>query len=194
MARPILLFDLGGVLVDLADPVTAIGLDMTSEEFWAMWLSSPLVHEFETGKLTASEFVARLGAQLGFADATEFDQALRRWHLPMFNGAEEALRELTESYTVALLSNTNEIHWDHVASRSDVFAKFDHLFLSYVTGNLKPDPAAFLEVVAHFDCAPADVFFFDDNAGNVAAARREGLQATQVSGWTAVAEAVARVL
>ena len=194
MQRPILLFDLGGVLVDLADPVTSIGLDMTSEEFWAMWLSSPLVHQFETGLLTTEDFVARLGAQLGFADATEFDRALRRWHLPMFDGAEEALRELTDDYTVALLSNTNEVHWDHVVSRSDVFAQFDQLFLSYVTGNLKPDPVAFQEVVAHFDCAPADVFFFDDNAGNVAAARREGLQATQVSGWTAVAEAVAKVL
>jgi putative hydrolase of the HAD superfamily len=194
MQRSVLLFDLGGVLVDLADPVSSIGLNMTSEEFWALWLSSPLVHQFETGKLTTDEFVARFGAELGFADALEFDRALRRWHLPMFHGAAEALGELTKDYTVALLSNTNEIHWQQVASQTNVFAKFDHLFLSYATGNLKPEPAAFHDVVAHFDCAPADVFFFDDNAANVAAARQEGLQAIQVSGWDSVAKAVAKVL
>lgn len=194
MTQPVLLFDLGGVLVDLADPVASIGLDMTSEEFWAMWLSSPLVHQFETGKLTAERFAQELGAQLGFAAAAEFDRALRRWHLPMFAGAEEALQVLTQKHTVALLSNTNEIHWEQIASQTDAFANFDHLFLSYTTGNLKPHAPAFRDVVTHFDCLPADIYFFDDNAGNVAAAKREGLRATQVSGWDAAAEAVARIL
>jgi putative hydrolase of the HAD superfamily len=190
MRQQILLFDLGGVLVDLADPVSSIGLDMTSEEFWTLWLGSPLVRGFETGRLTAREFVAQFGAQLGFSDAAEFDRALRRWHLPMFGGAEASLRQLTTSHTVALLSNTNEIHWQHVVSQTDVFDAFDQLFLSYVTGHAKPDPASFQDVLAHFDCAPSDVIFFDDNAGNVAAARNEGLAAVQVSGWSAAAEAV----
>jgi hypothetical protein len=36
----ILLFDLGGVLADLGDPVTTIGLDLEPDEFWAIWLGS----------------------------------------------------------------------------------------------------------------------------------------------------------
>jgi len=193
MRQPILLFDLGGVLVDLADPVTSIGLDMTPDEFWAMWLSSPLVHKFETGRLSAGAFVEQFGAELGFDDAVQFDRALRRWHLPLFDGAENALRELTSEHAVALLSNTNEIHWQHVDAQTDVFASFDKLFLSFVTGNAKPSPAAFRDVIAHFDCEPADIVFFDDNAGNVAAARDVGLRAVHVSGWTAVAGEVAKV-
>lgn len=193
MRQPILLFDLGGVLVDLADPVASIGLDMTPDEFWTTWLSSPLVHAFETGQLSAREFVEQFGARLGFDDAARFDRALRRWHLPLFAGAENGLRELTSAHTVALLSNTNEIHWQHVDAQTDVFDSFDKLFLSFVTGNAKPSPAAFRDVVVHFDCAPADVVFFDDNAGNVAAARNEGLRAVNVSGWDAVAQAVAKV-
>lgn len=194
MKDQIILFDLGGVLVDLADPVTSIGLAMTPDDFWSLWLSSPLVQQFEKGQLPVARFVAQFGAELGFNDAEEFDHALRRWHLPMFAGAEQALQFLTESSTVALLSNTNEIHWQHVESQTDVFTRFSKVFLSYETGNAKPSPAAFRDVVQHFDCAPADIVFFDDNAGNVAAAKAEGLRAVQVQGWSNVEQEVAKVL
>ncbi len=194
MQQQIILFDLGGVLVDLADPVSSIGLSMSSEEFWRMWLSSPLVQQFETGRLTASEFVSQFGADLGFRDADEFDRALRSWHLPMFAGAEKALQDLTGSNTIALLSNTNEIHWQHVESQTDVFADFAKLFLSYETGNAKPHPSAFHDVVEHFDCEPNDVIFFDDNVGNVAAAKAEGLRAVRVQGWSEVEREIGRIL
>ena len=194
MKDPILLFDLGGVLVDLANPVDAIGLELTDDEFWSTWLTSPLVQGFETGRLSASDFVRKLGAEFGFNDADEFDRALRRWRLPMFAGAEDKLRLLTQSHTVALLSNTNEIHWQHVESQSNVFEGFAKLFLSYETGNAKPTAAAFHDVVQYFDCDPAQIHFFDDSAGNVAAARREGLQAVQVSGWRNVEREVAKVV
>jgi putative hydrolase of the HAD superfamily len=194
MQQQIILFDLGGVLVDLADPVTSIGLSMSDEEFWSIWLSSPLVQQFETGRLTASEFVSKFGAELGFNNADEFDRALRSWHLPLFDGAEEALQSLTESNTIALLSNINEIHWQHVESQTDVFENFAKVFLSYETGNAKPHAPAFHDVVAHFDCEPQDIVFFDDNAGNVAAAKAEGLRAVQVQGWSNVEQEIAKVL
>ena len=167
---------------------------MTNEQFWDVWLTSPLVHGFETGQLSTPEFVARLGAEFGFEDAAEFDQALRRWHLPLFGGAEQGLRALTQSHTVALLSNTNEIHWNHVDAQSDVFTSFAKLFLSYETGNAKPTAAAFHDVVTHFDCDPGQIVFFDDNAGNVAAAQQEGLRAVQVRGWQHAEQEVAKVL
>jgi len=194
MSQKIILLDLGGVLVDLGDPVAAIGLNMSGEEFWSIWLSSPLVHQFETGRLTASEFVSQFGAELGFGNADEFDRALRSWHLPLFDGAEEALQSLTESNTIALLSNTNEIHWQQVESQTNVFSKFASVFLSYETGNAKPGPAAFHDVARHFGCDPREIVFFDDNAGNVAAAEAEGLRAVQVQGWSNVKQEIDRIL
>ena len=194
MQQQIILFDLGGVLVDLADPVTSIGLSMSDEEFWSVWLSSPLVQQFETGRLTASEFVTQFGAGLGFHDADEFDRALRSWHLPLFDGAERALQDLTASNTIALLSNTNEIHWQHVESQTDVFANFAKVFLSYETGNAKPHPSAFHDVVAHFDCEPQDIIFFDDNIGNIVAAKAEGLRAVRVQGWSEVEREIDKIL
>lgn len=75
-------------------------------------------------------------------------------------------------------------------TQTDVFSSFAHLFLSYETGNAKPQPAAFLDVVRHFDCAAEDIVFFDDNANNVAAAMESGLCARQVRGFTELKHAL----
>ena len=190
MTPRILLFDLGGVLVDLGDPVAAIGLDMTSEEFWTTWLSSPLVREFETGKLSRSEFLARFGAQLGLHDANEFERRMRGWRLPLYEDAKALLHTLLGKVEIALLSNTNEIHWQHVVSQTSLFAEFSKLFLSFETGNAKPDAAAFRDVVAHFGCVPGEIVFLDDNVHNIAAASSLGLRARQVKGPVEVRQAV----
>jgi len=194
MSQPIILFDLGGVLMDLGDPVAAIGLDMSDEQFWDMWLSSPLVYELETGQLSAKEFVTRFAAELGFEDADSFDRAIRNWQLPMFDGADQYLRSLTGSMQVALLSNTNDLHWQQVQAQTDVFATFSKLFLSYETGFAKPHAAAFHDVVRHFACEPVDIFFLDDNPNNVAAAKAAGLRARRVRGLEEVKQAVSEIL
>ena len=190
MRETILLFDLGGVLVDLGDPAGAMQLDLDNEAFWTTWLSSPLVHRFETGQLDADAFIASFGAAIGIPDALDFGRRLRRWKLPMFDGAEPYLRSLSSRNEIALLSNTNEIHWQHVLSQTDVFESFSQLFLSFETGNAKPQAAAFLDVVQHFDCAPADIVFLDDNANNIAAAKTCGLRAQQVRGLAELQRAV----
>ncbi|MDH4125183.1 MAG: HAD-IA family hydrolase [Gammaproteobacteria bacterium] len=190
MAATILLFDLGGVLVDLGDPVGEMDLPLSPDQFWKQWLSSPLVHEFETGKLGAEDFIARFGPGVGVADAADFGRRLRRWRLPMFAGVEPYLRSLVSRHDIALLSNTNEIHWRHVLSQTDIFSSFAHLFLSYETGNAKPEQAAFLDVVQHFDCAPQDIVFLDDNSNNVAAAMANGLRARQVRGFDELKQAL----
>lgn len=190
MRQSILLFDLGGVLVDLGDPAGAMELPMSNGRFWTLWLGSPLVQQFETGRLGADEFVAAFAGQLGIADTADFGRRLRRWQLPMFDGVESYLRTLTQHSTVALLSNTNEIHWQQVSSRTDVFAGFARLFLSFETGNAKPQAAAFLDAVNHFACAPGDIVFLDDNADNVAAAHAVGLRARQVRGLVELRQAV----
>ena len=190
MTNSILLFDLGGVLVDLGDPVTEIGLSMSADEFWTTWLASPLVRGFETGKLSRSEFLCQFGAQLGFDDAAVFEERLRRWRLPLFDGSEQLLNSLFGRVEIALLSNTNEIHWQFVLSQTNVFEKFSQLFLSFETGNAKPAPAAFTDVIEHFACEPGDIVFLDDSANNIAAAQSAGLRAQLVRGHAEVKRAV----
>src|SRR5690349_14418119 len=56
----VILFDVGGVLVELGGISTMlawVGERMTAEELWEFWLASPVVREFETGGC-APEFFA----------------------------------------------------------------------------------------------------------------------------------------
>jgi len=194
MQKTIILLDLGGVLVDLGDPVRAMHLDMDNTSFWKLWLSSSLVQQFETGHLDATEFTAAFGAHLGIDQPGEFASRLQRWQLQVYAGAADYLRELSRHQTVALLSNTNEIHWQQVLSQTDVFADFAGLFLSYETGHAKPHTAAFLDVIDYFSCVPQAIAFFDDNADNVAAAAAVGMRAVQVRGIPQLAEQVEKVI
>ncbi len=189
-ANRVVLFDLGGVLADLGEPAKTIGLDLTEEEFWEIWLNSANVHAFEMGKLAASEFFPSIAAEFGQSDGAAFEDRLRTWHLRLFPGAEEMIRSVPNDCHVALLSNTNAMHWEQLVSATDVFSIFDHLFLSYETGFYKPAPESYEQVIERFDCDPGDVLFLDDSPRNVAAANRLGIEACLTRG---IDEAIAVV-
>ncbi|MDH3811673.1 MAG: HAD-IA family hydrolase [Gammaproteobacteria bacterium] len=180
--RPVLLLDLGGVLADLGDPVAAMGLDMTLPEFWATWTSSPIVRALESGQMNEEAFLQEIPAVLGCSGEETFGPRFHAWQLKLFPGVEELVRNAAQRYRVALLSNTNAIHWRQVTTASRLFETFEHVFLSYKTGHYKPERAAFMDVTEFFDCAPGDVLFVDDSEPNVAAARDAGINAQRVVG------------
>ena len=57
---------------------------------------------------------------------------------------------------------------------------FDHLFLSFETGHMKPDNRAFRHVIDQLSRPPEQILFFDDNPHNVEAARNAGMHAETV--------------
>ena len=183
-SRRILLLDLGGVLADLGDPVAAMGLDMTLPEFWKTWTSSPVVRALETGQMDEDEFLRKIPAILGCPAATSFGPRFHAWQLSLFPGVEDCVRSVLHRYRVALLSNTNEVHWQQVRESSGVFDLFARVFLSYETGHYKPEQAAFHDVMTFFNCAPDEILFLDDSEPNVIGARNLGIDARKVIGVT----------
>jgi putative hydrolase of the HAD superfamily len=182
MGRPVLLLDLGGVLADLGDPVAAMGLGMTPEAFWQTWANSRAVRAFETGELQARDFYPRVAAELGLQDGSDFERRFQAWRLRPFKGAESFVERAAERFELALLSNTNEVHWHQVTGSTPLFSNFSRLFLSYETGRFKPEADAFSQVIDCFGVAPAEVTFYDDTVHNVEAARALGIEAYRVSG------------
>ena len=169
------------MLADLGTPASDMGLDMSEEDFWAVWLHSSSVHAWEMGNLDTPDFCARIAAELGLADETNVEQRLRSWRLNLYPGVDELVASIPESIPVALLSNTNEVHWSHVAA-GHIFSRFQYLFLSYETGHYKPMSGAYEQVTAYFNCDPADVLFLDDSPRNIEAALDVGFDAHRVAG------------
>jgi putative hydrolase of the HAD superfamily len=179
----VLLFDLGGVLLRLNDPVATFGMQLTHAQFMERWLLSPSVREFERGAIDADTFAKNIvvEARLDY-DPSEFLRRFDAWPDQLYPGTLELLEKIPRRYERAILSNTNAVHWQRVNHGDRLTPYFDKIFLSCETGLLKPDVQAFAHVAASSGCAAKNILFFDDNPLNVNAALDLGCAAELING------------
>jgi len=112
----------------------------------------------------------------------QFLASFTGWVTGLYPGTLEMLARIPPTYQRAILSNSNALHWTRVVDELRLGSAFSHHFVSHLTGRIKPDADAFQHVVESLGCRPEHVLFLDDNALNVEAARRIGMQAARVQG------------
>lgn len=182
--KPIVLCDLGGVLIDLNWVERARGLfgsDIDGDELKSRWLKLTSAREYEGGKIDFAEFYRRFMAETGSnvnysTFSAEFAGIIGR----VKDGCMGILNEIKKSATLAMLSNTNDVHVQMLRQSSDIFSPFQHLFLSYEMGMVKPDHEIYRQVCATLGCSAEEIYFFDDSLANIEAARACGLNAFRV--------------
>ena len=186
MAEPVdlVLFDLGGVLIEVAGVRAMLELTgiANEEELWRRWLTCRWVRRFESGRCSETDFAAGVVAdwQLDLSPAA-FLAAFQDWPTGPLPGAAELVAQTRASVATGCFSNTNALHWhDHIAAWP-LTGLFDHRFLSFELGLLKPDAAAFAQVAGLLEVPAERVLFLDDNAINVAGAAAAGFQAARVA-------------
>jgi glucose-1-phosphatase len=181
----LILFDLGGVLVELgaiADLLSLTGIT-TEQEFWRRWATSPWVRQFERGTCSAEQFADGIVTEWGIPiEPEEFLRTFSLWSASLLAGAEELVDELKESRPVGCLSNTNRLHWDRQLIDWPLLDRFDYRFLSFELGVVKPERAAFEAVARELPVSAERTLFLDDNPANVDGARAAGFLAEQVQG------------
>jgi len=181
----VVLFDVGGVLVELRGVATLLGWlggSVSAEDMWNMWLSSPVVRQFETGRVTPDEFAQQIIRELSLpVSPEEFVTSFKSWFVGLYPGARELVQSLPSHYTRATLSNTSALHWPRMRE-VQLEDAFDRHFASHLTGKIKPDPDAYQNVLDTLGCSADSVFFLDDNHLNVEAARQVGMKAVLVRG------------
>jgi len=186
MRYELLLFDLGGVLVDFSGP-REIGQFLrapsTPDEILTRWVACPHTDAFERGSISSKEWAERF---VKAWDVTlppdEFLNAFRMMTRRVLPGALELLDQLRPKFRLAVLSNSNELHWDRNANELKVLDLFEFAISSHQVGLCKPDPAIFTLALERAQLPPESVMFFDDLPGNVAAAAALGIDARQVRG------------
>ena len=180
----VILFDLGGVLVELgASPLPD---DATPDQpFTAVdWFRSDAAIEFEKGRNSADSFARSMIAELGLhCSVDQLTEHFTRWPKGLFPGARELLQELRQNYRLAILTNTNELHWPRFVTEFHLPKYVEHIFASHQLAMTKPEPAIYLQVLEIMDTEPERILFVDDNAVNVEAALALGFQAGQVTGF-----------
>jgi putative hydrolase of the HAD superfamily len=182
----VLLFDLGGVLVDFAGVPELMRLlpgMATADDVQARWVACPHSNAFGMGRLQPLEFATRFVRDWGIAMAPEaFLAEYRSWTRHLLPGARALLDQLRPHYRLAALSNCNEVHWDRLASDLGLPDLFEEAISSHHVGCRKPDPAIYLAALERLQVPARAVLFFDDSQANVDAAAAVGMHARLARG------------
>lgn len=179
-------FDLGGV-------VLALSLEGAIREFERIGLTDArqrldafqqrgIFADLESGRISAEQFRIELSRMIG-RELTMQD-CYEAWHgyvdyVPQRN--LDMLRHLrSEGYKVCLLSNTNPYMMMWAANDFDgqghpISEFFDHMYLSYECGVMKPSSEIFQIMLRGQEALPEETLFIDDSPVNCNAANGLGI-------------------
>ena len=183
-----IVFDLGGVLVDLDFKAAINGLQKAGfanvKEQLQSFDREGIFQKFELGEMTAEEFrtAIRENSTVTLTDE-EIDALWNAMLLEIPREKLELILDLRGKYMVYLLSNTNSIHWDYVCKNAfnyrgfRVNDYFEETFLSYEMHLAKPDKAIYEKVLQDANLLPEETLFIDDSEANCKAAEEVDIHA-----------------
>jgi glucose-1-phosphatase len=192
------IFDLGKVLIDFDHMIAARALaphtEKAPEEIYSLFFDSEVTGLFEEGKISPSAFYSRVSSMLGLSIG--YEQFTPIWNgIFMFNSENKKVydfaRLLRRQYTVALLSNINELHLQYIKSTFGLFDAFDVIMTSCGLGARKPDPAIYHAALAILQKDPEECFYTDDRPELVASARSLGIRSHVYAGFEDLKKAFA---
>jgi HAD superfamily hydrolase (TIGR01509 family) len=144
------------------------------QEVYDSMFGSNLVRDYELGRISSSEFAQGCAARLDLDVGVDATRHIWSDIFHPVEGMEGLIRSLKEHYTLVLLSNTNEWHFEHCREKYPVVRLFDHHALSYRLGCRKPNPLIYEKALAMANALPEETLYFDDIPAYVEAARELG--------------------
>ena len=177
--QPVFIFDLGKVLVDFDYSIAARKIAARSskapEDLHAFLGSSPLLVDYESGRLTRQTFYEAIRDAIGFrGDLTEFGNYFAEifTEMPGTIALHAELRQ--RGFKTYIFSNTNDLAIEHVRRDFPFFKNFDGYIFSYEIGAMKPLPEIYSAMEKMCGQRGADLIYIDDRAENIAAGAARG--------------------
>jgi len=162
-----IVFDIGRVLirVDISRAMDGLasGLPLTPQEVWSAIQNDPHWLDWQEGRISPRDWhlhlTKRLGASLTFE---QFSEVWNRALDPKPIHSESFLENLSKSYRLALLSNTDPIHMSHEEARFPFFRFFPIRIYSYRVGASKPDPIIYRQALQACKVRAEEAVYIDD--------------------------------
>jgi glucose-1-phosphatase len=188
----VLLFDLGGVILNLSFDSTFRAFEKVSKRKFSQieqeFNSVSFFKEFEKGEISEPEFRMYINQLLhtNLSDTvidTSWNAMLGT--LPSYRLI--VLERLKESHTLILFSNTNSIHlreFCNIVSKnsSKLFDSYFHTtYYSHLVGMRKPDTKTYQWICKQNNVLPETILFFDDNLANLQGAQTVGINTYHVT-------------
>lgn len=184
----ILLFDLGGVIIDLF-PEKTIGAfaelaNKSITEIEKAYQQATIFQQHEKGLIDNASFRHGLQQQFQFtASDAAFDKA---WNAMLGDIPAEvlgAVKSFSRHYSCCVLSNTNAIHekafheiLDKQHGAYHLNEIFEQVYFSHELNERKPDAGIYTKVIESLGVEAGEILFLDDSEANIAAAKAVGIQ------------------
>lgn len=195
-----LLFDLGGVLIDIDfDRVLRRWADLAGAPVDALRVRfdhGTAYQRHERGEIDAAGYYAALRESLAIdLDDAQFEDGWNQVFGPEIAPTVALLEPLSQRIPLHLFSNTNQAHFRHWRPRYDgALRHFGRVFTSFEIGLRKPEAASFAHVAREIGVPLERIVFFDDTLANVEGARAVNLPSVHVRSPADVRAAVSRFL
>lgn len=190
-----LIFDLGGVIIDLSIDDTLrsfsllAGIDKQTIQQW--YNSAPEFLSYETGNINDSQFRTFINQ---YANKTDSDDAIDGCWNGMLRGLPkdklDLILSLKDKYNVFLLSNTNAIHLKYInevmlpsvpGALKSLDDYFHRAYYSHIMKKRKPHADIFEEVLNDSGLKAHETLFLDDNHDNIVGAASVGIKTAFVN-------------
>jgi len=175
------IFDLGNVLIHFdaikAGKRFAKEANIPFEKVWKHFFTSKVEKAYTRGEITTRQFFTH--SQKAFESEIDFETFADLWNDIFWENKKmrPVLKKLSQRYPLYLISNTNELHFNHVQRRFPlVFKHFKKTFPSHKMGKRKPDRRIFWNVLKTIKLKPEETVFVDDMPHFIDAAKKVGMK------------------
>ena len=180
--NPVVVFDLGKVLVDFDYSIAARKVAARStkslQDLASFLSASPLLIQYESGVVNRQQFFEQIrdavGFQGGLAEFGGYFADIFTEIPPMIALHAELRRRGVPTY---IFSNTNDLAVEHVERNFPFFKNFDGYIYSCEVGAMKPDAKIYAAMEKLCGRSGADIIYLDDRLENIQGGLKRGWQA-----------------
>jgi putative hydrolase of the HAD superfamily len=182
MSPKFIYFDMGNVLLHFSHERQAEQIarlcGQNAAEIYRVLYQDGLHWLAERGEAPPEAFHAQFCSRMGTkADRTAFEAASNDIFWPNTSIVPLVAQLRGGGYRLGVLSNTSQAHWEFCRRRFRLMEMFHVYALSFDIGVMKPDAKIYSAAARLAGVQPAEIFFTDDRADNVAAAKAAGWDA-----------------
>lgn len=182
MKPEIVVFDLGKVLVDFDYTIAVSRIAGRSAlspiEVEQFFFHSPLLVDYESGRLTRQEFFEQARQATGFRGTMkEFGGYFADifTEIPPMIELHAGLRQ--RGFKTFIFSNTNNLAVEHIRRNFSFFGNFDGYIYSYEVGAMKPESKIYEALEKLAGRHGGEIVYLDDRPENVAGGTARGWRA-----------------
>lgn len=175
---------MGNVLINFDHRIAAARIskftDRSQEQIFNLFFDSHITASFEEGKISSGQFFSEVKKLLSLKIG--YDEFLPIWNEIFFlteeNRAVYNLAcNLKNHYTLLLLSNINEAHYEYIKRTFPVLDAFHRIITSFELGLRKPDSLVYKKIIEGLGVPADNIFYTDDRQELVESAKTLGLRA-----------------